>query len=146
MTYANPGWTNGAAPAISAENLNDMSNTLETVPGANGGTGRNTLTSGAIITGNGTSAVGQLTGTGAVYADTTGNPQFGTLPVSCGGTGATTLDALKSAMGLANGGFVASATEPEDTTKLWIDTGNSGIMKYYDSDNSVWVAIAGTFA
>lgn len=144
MAYVNPGWVNGAAPAISADNLNNMSNTLETVPAENGGTGRTTLTSGALITGNGTGAVGQLTGTGAVYAESNGNPQFGTLPVSCGGTGVTTLDSLKTAMGLANGGFVASSTAPVDTTKLWIDTGNSGIMKYYDG--AAWVAIRGTFA
>lgn len=144
MAYANPGWTNGAAPAISAENLNNISNTLEAVPAENGGTGRSTLTGGAIITGNGTDPVGLLSGTGAVYANTSNSPQFGTLPVSCGGTGVTTLEALRTALGLTNGGFVASSTAPDDTSKLWIDTGNSGIMKYYDG--SVWVPIRGTFA
>lgn len=144
MTYANPGWTDGAAPAISAENLNNISDTLETVPVANGGTGRATLSSGAILKGDGTNAVGQITGTGALYAATSGNPQMGTLPVSCGGTGVTSLDALKNALGLANGGFVASATAPDDTTKLWIDTGNSNIMKFYY--NGAWTPIAGTFA
>lgn len=146
MAYVNPGWINGAAPAISADNLNNISNTLESVPVANGGTGRATLTSGALITGNGTSAVGQLTGTGAVYAESTGDPQFGTLPVSCGGTGVTTLAQLKEDMGLANGGFVIAAEAPVDTTKMWIDSGHGNIMKVYDSDNSAWIAIAGAFA
>lgn len=146
MAYVNPGWINGAAPAISAVNLNNMSNTLETVPAENGGTGRTTLTSGALITGNGTGAVGQLTGTGAVYAESTGDPQFGTLPVSCGGTGVTTLAQLKEDMGLANGGFVIAAAAPVDTTKMWIDSGNGNILKVYDTNNSVWITIAGAFA
>ena len=144
MAYVNPGWINSAAPAISAENLNNISNTLEAVPADNGGTGRNGLTSGAILTGNGSSAVGLLSGTGAVYAETTGTPQYGTLPVSCGGTGSTTIEGLKTSLGIANGLFIVSNTAPEDTTKLWIDTGNSGIMKYHDG--SAWVAVAGAFA
>ena len=146
MAYVNPGWVNGGVPAIDQDNLNEISEALELLPVENGGTGKTSNTAGSILIGNGTDPVGELNGTGALYAGTSGNPEFGTLPVSCGGTGTTTLDALKSAMGLANGGFVASATEPEDTTKLWIDTGNSGLMKYYDSDNSVWVAISGAFA
>jgi len=144
MAYVNPGWTNGAAPAIDANNLNSISDTLEAVPVENGGTGANSLTSGAILKGNGTGAVAELTGTGAVYANTANNPLFGTLPVSCGGTGVTSLEALRSALGLTNGGFIASPTTPEDTTKLWIDTANSGIMKYYNG--SAWIPIRGTFA
>lgn len=146
MAYVNPGWINGGVPAIDQENLNEISEALELLPVENGGTGKASNTAGSILTGNGTNPVGELNGTGALYAETSGSPQFGTLPVSCGGTGTTTLAQLKEDMGLANGGFVASATEPEDTTKLWIDTGNSGIMKYYDSDTSSWVAIRGTFA
>lgn len=59
----------------------------------NGGTGKDSLTSHNVLIGNGTS---QLTlvqpQQGAFYA--TGNavdPQFGTLPVNCGGTGQTSL-------------------------------------------------------
>lgn len=75
---------------------------------AQGGTGHNSLTVNALLIGNGTNAVkmveiaaGQvvignsengvtgLQGTGALYAATAGAPQFGTLPLSVGGTGAT---------------------------------------------------------
>ena len=57
-----------------------------------GGTGKQTLTSNAVITGNGTNAVNEVsTANGALYATGSGNaPQFGTLPIAQGGTGATT--------------------------------------------------------
>lgn len=73
-----------------------------------GGTGHDTLTVNALLVGNGTEAVKMieiaagslvvgnaengvagLQGTGALYAATAGAPQFGTLPLSVGGTGAT---------------------------------------------------------
>lgn len=54
-----------------------------------GGTGQKTFTAGALLKGNGTGAVGMVSGTGAVYATTSGDPKFGTLPVSMGGTGKT---------------------------------------------------------
>lgn len=39
--------------------------------------------------------------------------------------------------------FSASTTAPSNTKLLWIDTGNGGIMKYYNG--SAWVAIASTW-
>ena len=144
MAYVNPGWINGATPAIDQDNLNDISSALELLPVENGGTGVQSVTSGAILEGNGTGALQELIGTGAVYAETVGAPQYGTLPVSCGGTGVTTLPALKSAMGLANAGWVAQSTEPSETTVLWIDTGNGNVLKFYDGN--AWVAVAGSFA
>lgn len=36
------------------------------------------------------------------------------------------------------GTYIVSNTTPEKTNVLWIDTGNGGIMKYYDSENEVW--------
>lgn len=75
---------------------------------AQGGTGYNNLTVNALLVGNGTEAVKMveiaagslvignaengvsgLQGTGALYSATAGAPQFGTLPLSVGGTGAT---------------------------------------------------------
>lgn len=146
MAYVNPGWVNNGVPAIDEDNLNDISNAIELLGVENGGTGVTSFTSGAVLAGDGTNPVDELLGTGALYADISGNPQFGTLPVNCGGTGVTTLTQLRSDMGLPNGGFVISASAPVDTTKMWIDSGNSNILKVYDTDNSVWIPIAGTFA
>lgn len=144
MAYVNPGWMNGSVPAIDEDNLNDISNALECVPVENGGTGATSITSGAILEGNGTSAVQELLGTGAVYAMASGSPQYGTLPVSCGGTGVTTLSQLKSDMGLSNAGWVAQGTAPGDTTVLWIDTANGNVMKFWNG--SAWKTVAGAFA
>jgi len=62
---------------------------LQKVPVAQGGTDRTTLTSNAILTGNGTSAINMITtANGALYATAAnGAALFGTLPVAQGGTG-----------------------------------------------------------
>ena len=142
MAYTNPNFQNNNTPAINATNLNNLANAVQNLGVENGGTGKNSITSGALVKGNGTSAVGEVVGTGALYSETSGNPQFGTLPVNCGGTGVVTLDALKSALGLANAGFVISKEEPEVTTVLWINPIN-GIAKYYY--NNAWNAIVGVY-
>lgn len=66
---------------------------------ANGGTGATTLTSNAILTGNGTNAINTVAiNSGALYATSTGGTAtFGTLPIAQGGTGATTVvDAISN--------------------------------------------------
>lgn len=59
---------------------------------ARGGTGKPTHTNNAVLTGNGASAVKNVsTASGALYAtENNGAPKFGTLPIAQGGTGATT--------------------------------------------------------
>lgn len=143
MAYTNPNFQNNNTPAINATNLNNLANAVQNLTVPNGGTGKNSITSGALVKGNGTSAVGEVIGTGAVYATTSGSPQFGTLPVNCGGTGVVTLDAFKEALGLTNAGFVVSDTAPQVTNVLWIDSTNS-TMKYYNGTS--WVAIRGVYA
>lgn len=142
MAYTNPNFQNNNTPALNATNLNDLANAVQNLGVENGGTGKSSITSGAIVTGNGTGAVGELSGTGAVYATQTGSPQFGTLPVSCGGTGVVTLDALREAMNLSNAGFVIQSSAPSATNVLWIDTTNS-TLKYYNGSN--WIPIRGVF-
>jgi len=64
-----------------------------------GGTGISSPTSGGLIKANGANACSVVRGTGALYSPSAGNPQFGTLPVSMGGTGVTNLDALRNLVG-----------------------------------------------
>ena len=142
MAYTNPNFQNNNTPAINATNLNNLANAVQNLGVENGGTGKTSITSGAIVKGNGTSAVGEVIGTGALYATTSGSPQFGTLPVSCGGTGVATLDQLKANLGLANAGFVIQSTAPSVTTVLWIDTTN-GTLKYYNGTN--WIPVVGVY-
>jgi len=143
MPYTNPQWVNDAEPAIDAENLNSISNTLEQVPVSNGGTGKSSFTAGCLLEGNGTGAFLEVSGSGALYSPSAGDPRFGTLPVNCGGTGVTTLTSLKSALGLAKAGWVAQNSAPTDTNVLWIDTANRSVIKYHNG--STWVACAGVF-
>lgn len=61
-----------------------------------GGTGISSPTSGGLLKGNGAEPCDIVRGIGALFSLSAGNPRFGTLPVSMGGTGVTTLDDLLS--------------------------------------------------
>lgn len=89
--YSNPGWVNGTTPAINATEMNAISDTLTTVGVQNGGTGKTSHTANSVIVGNGTNAVKNIASrSGAFFSlSTDGLPQFGVLPMSCGGTGST---------------------------------------------------------
>jgi len=65
---------------------------------AQGGTGKATHTSNAVLTGNGANAVNNVpTADGALYATAADvAPQFGTLPVAQGGTGATSASGART--------------------------------------------------
>lgn len=72
------------------------------VPVTNGGTGRTSNTSNAVLTGNGTGNVKNVTTkSGALYATATnGAASFGTLPVAQGGTGSTSAADARTALGV----------------------------------------------
>lgn len=89
----------GKAASSHTHAMSDLTGTLGV---AKGGSGKTSLTAGAILKGNGTSGIAELTGTGAVYATTNKSPTFGTLPVSCGGIGQTTLDLAVGTVGARN--------------------------------------------
>ncbi len=142
MAYTAPTFVNDNTPAINATNLNNLAKAVESLGVENGGTGNSSFTEGAILVGDGTDPVSEVYGSGALYATTQGDPQFGTLPVSCGGTGATTLEQFKANLGLTNAGFVIQNSAPSVTTVLWIDTTN-GTLKYYNGTS--WIPIVGVY-
>ncbi len=47
--------------------------------------------------------------------------------------------------GSGGSGIIVSNTTPDDTSVLWIDTGNGGIAKYYDTSSSKWVTVKSVF-
>ena len=102
--YENPNWINNTSPYIDADEMNAISETLENVPVANGGTGKQTQNANSVLVGNGTGALKNVdSANGALYATGSGQlPQFGILPVAQGGTGQTSEMAFRSAMGLGN--------------------------------------------
>ena len=108
----------------------DLASMTGTLGVAHGGTGQTSLTSNAVLTGNGTSGVNQVSSaSGALYATSAnGTPQFGTLPVAQGGTGATDASSARTNLGLgtyatkSGAAVLIQSSEPSDHTVLWIDT------------------------
>jgi hypothetical protein len=90
-----------------------------------GGTGRTTLTSNAIIAGNGTSNVKMIaTASGALYATAAnGAAQFGTLPVQQGGTGATSASSARTNLGLGTAAVRDSTTKIQEGNTELITSG-----------------------
>lgn len=122
---------------------------VSTVNVAYGGTGRNTLTTNAVLSGNGTGQV-KMTATakGAAYATSAnGALTFGTLPIAQGGTGVTSLAALKTSLGIDSiGVWYAGTSAPSNTNLLWIDTNaTTGGLKYYKNSTDKWVHVPVAF-
>lgn len=65
-----------------------------------GGTGLSSPTTGGLLKSNGANPCSSLRGTGALYSTSAGNPVFGTLPASMGGTGVTSIGALRNSLGI----------------------------------------------
>ena len=101
-----------------------MKNSVVSV--AKGGTGASTLPAGAILLGNGTATVNFLTrAKGALYClSSSGNPAYGTLPVSVAGTGATSL--ASGAILVGNGtGAISTLDKPSTSGALYALANNS---------------------
>lgn len=90
----------GTLDQVRQDSKNADNITSGTLSVSHGGTGKTTHTSNAVLTGNGTSAVKNVsTANGALYATSSGGaPSFGTLPIAQGGTGATTASAAVQAL------------------------------------------------
>ena len=91
----------GAAAKAHTHNATDIN--AGTLTAARGGTGISAPSSGSIMVGNGSEALRALRGSGALYSNGAGNPTFGTLPVSMGGTGYTSLSSLATVLASSYG-------------------------------------------
>lgn len=78
--YVNPEWVNGTSPAIDEDEMNAISDTLQQVPIANGGTGGTTIAEARNNLGLGNTS--------------------GALPLANGGTGAATAAAARANLGI----------------------------------------------
>lgn len=136
MAYSHDEWVNNSRPYINADNLNAMSETLEKVPIENGGTNATTAAQartnlgitpaniGALPATGGTIS-GNLTVTGTLNANASGIS--GTLPITQGGTGVTTYNALRAALGLG-----------ESTTGVVpVLSGGTGVTSYASLRNAL---------
>jgi len=93
----------GAAAKSHTHNAQDIN--AGTLSVLRGGTGLSSPTNGAVILGQGNSALRAYSWYGALYSSGTNNPRSGTLPVAYGGTGCTSLTALATALATADSGL-----------------------------------------
>lgn len=138
MPYTAPTFVNNSQPPLNASNMNDLAQAVENLEVPNGGTGRASLEDGSVLIGNGTDPVEMLSGSGALYSTTSGSPQFGTLPASCGGTGYTSIASLRANIAV----YQIRTTPPNDTNSLWINPTDSSLNYYF---NGSWKKIVGVF-
>lgn len=102
--YVSPNWANNTSPYINAAELNAISDTLETVPVANGGTGATTAAT--ALTNLGALPKANVASKGStntpVYFNASGvaTPITNPIPISLGGTGATSAAAAREQLGL----------------------------------------------
>lgn len=75
---------------LTAADSNDLTKNAILVGGENNTVRAIAIAAGSVVIGDATNGVKGINGTGALYATTSGAPSFGTLPISAGGTGATT--------------------------------------------------------
>lgn len=104
---------------------------------ARGGTGKSSITTNNLIVGNGTSTPKEIAPKqGALYATSTSAvPEFGALPVNCGGTGATTAAAARTALGLGTAATLSpnayvTATKTGTAKDTWYYMQYSNKMAY----------------
>lgn len=130
--------TSGTLDVARIPNLSTDKLTSGTLPVARGGTGSITHISNAVLTGNGTGAVKNVsTKSGALYATAAnGAAQFGTLPIAQGGTGATT--AAGAVTNIVNGQAIA----PSSVAATGEVTGKNGTTTHKLSDKANSAALA----
>ena len=75
---------------LTAADSNGLTKNAILVGGENNTVRAIAIAAGSVVIGDATNGVKGINGTGALYATTSGAPSFGTLPISAGGTGATT--------------------------------------------------------
>lgn len=75
---------------IAADSENGITYNAILIGGNNNTVKAVAIAAGSLVVGNAENGIAGLNGTGALYANALGAPQFGTLPITAGGTGAKT--------------------------------------------------------
>lgn len=104
--YVSPSWVNDTSPYINETEMNAISDTLQTVPIANGGTGATSAA--AALESLGAEPKANVTSKGSVNTPVYFNENgiavaiSSPIPITLGGTGATTVAAARNALGLGS--------------------------------------------
>ena len=100
------------------------------------------IAAGSVVVGDATNGIKGVNGTGALFATTSGAPSFGTLPLSAGGTGATTAAAARTNLDVYSKTEVNSKIDEVTTlaysTTLvssgWVQSGDTYTYTYTNTD------------
>lgn len=100
------------------------------------------ITAGSVVIGDATNGVKGINGTGALYATTSGAPSFGTLPISAGGTGATTAVAARTNLDVYSKGEINNKIDEVTTLAYsatlaqasWVQSGDTYTYTYSNTN------------
>lgn len=100
------------------------------------------IAAGSVVIGDATNGVKGINGTGALYATTSGAPSFGTLPISAGGTGATTAATARTNLDMYSKGETNNKIDEVTTlaysTTLaqasWVQSGDTYTYTYSNTN------------
>lgn len=100
------------------------------------------IAAGSVVIGDATNGVKGINGTGALYATTSGAPSFGTLPLSAGGTGATTAAAARTNLDVYSKGETNNKIDEVTTVSYtatlaqanWVHSGDTYTYSYSNTN------------
>ena len=100
------------------------------------------IAAGSVVIGDATNGVKGINGTGALYATTSGAPSFGTLPLSAGGTGATTAAAARTNLDVYSKGETNNKIDEVTTLAYsatlaqasWVQSGDTYTYTYSNTN------------
>lgn len=100
------------------------------------------IAAGSVVIGDATNGVKGINGTGALYATTSGAPSFGTLPLSAGGTGATTAAAARTNLDVYSKGETNNKIDEVTTLAYsatlaqanWVHSGDTYTYSYSNTN------------
>lgn len=127
---------------LTAADSNGLTKNAILVGGENNTVRAIAITAGSVVIGDATNGVKGINGTGALYATTSGAPSFGTLPISAGGTGATTAAAARTNLDVYSKGETNNKIDEVTTLAYsatlakasWVQSGDTYTYTYSNTN------------
>lgn len=127
---------------LTAADSNGLTKNAILVGGENNTVRAIAIAAGSVIIGDATNGVKGINGTGALYATTSGAPSFGTLPLSAGGTGATTAAAARTNLDVFSKGETNNKIDESTTLAYsatlaqasWVQSGDTYTYTYSNTN------------
>lgn len=127
---------------LTAADSNGLTKNAILVGGENNTVRAIAIAAGSVVIGDATNGVKGINGIGALYATTSGAPSFGTLPVSAGGTGATTAAAARTNLDVYSKGETNNKIDEVTTLAYsatlakasWVQSGDTYTYTYSNTN------------